>query len=184
MRYFLSFIIFSVLISVYQFLSVTPKIGLKCGFSNRKINCENLLSGNKLECDSVSNISGLSSTFFNIFGIGTLPNGYHSSVKATSSVSLFLYPRTLDPLVYLNHTIELNGKRVNLSLYNDLTNTGSGIRITDSLCYAKLLDLVDQVQKLGTHTVKVKANLFGETYDLVLVGEVTIGNQGLWKRLV
>ena len=174
-------VILGISINVHQSLPTTTQFGLKCSFSDSKIKCENVaITGSEVECDSVSNISGLSSTPINLLGIGLLPIGY--DLSGTIPVSVFLYPRTLDDLIYLDHSIQLNGKSVDLTLYHGLTNTGNGIRVTDSICYAKLLGLIDQVQKTGVKNVKVQASLIGDAHDLALVGEVVIENQTLHKR--
>ena len=182
MKILLSLVILSISLTVHQCLpTTTTQFGLKCGLSQSKLKCENVgVIGHEVECDSVNNISGLSSTSLNLFGIGALPAGY--DLKGTTPLSLFLYPRTLDDLVYLDHTIQLNGKSVDLTLYHGLTDIGSGIRVTDSICYAKLLGLIDEVQKLGVKSVKLQSNLIGDSHDLVLVGEVMMENQILHKR--
>lgn len=183
MNIYLSFAILIISIAVHQSVSTTTteKYGLKCVLVENKIKCENVgVEGQEVECDSVSNMAGSDTS--QIFGIGTLPNGYNPLEQGTQLVSLFLYPRTLDTFVYLDHIVQLHGKSVNLTLYNDMTNTGIGIRVTDTVCYIKLLGLIDQVQKSGVQNVKVQASLIGDAHQEKLVGEIAFENQKVQKR--
>ena len=183
MNNLLSLVILSISLAVHHSLPTITHFGLKCGFSQSKIKCENVaVTGHEVECEAVNNISGLSSLSANLLGIGTLPKEYDPKLVGTTPISVFLYPRALDDLVYLDHTIQLNGKSVDLTLYHGLTNTGSGIRVTDAVCYAKLLGLINQVQKTGVKNVKLQASLIGDAHELTLVGEVAVENQILHKR--
>lgn len=180
MKTLFSLVLLSIALAVHECLPTTTQFGLKCGFSQNKITCENLgITGQEVECDSVINIPGLSSTSVNIFGIGKLDMTVGHDLKQGH---ITLYPRTSEDLVYLDHVILLNGTTVVIKLYHDLTDTCNGIRVTDSVCYAKLIDLIGQVQQSGVQNVKVKSDLIGDAKELTLVGEVIIENQILQKR--
>ncbi|CAF0858614.1 unnamed protein product [Brachionus calyciflorus] len=147
--------------------------GIRCEHSNNKFKCENQ---NELdvECDANSNLVGLGSTLFNVFGIGALPKEYNYS--NIEKAFFYLYPRSLEESVYFNHSIRLNETSVNLTLFYSLvSNTNNyGIRVTDKVCFENLVQLLRQVNDVKT--VQVKQSVIGDGKQVDLVGEVIIEN--------
>jgi len=78
-----------------------------------------------------------------------------------------LYPRKLDNSTYLNYTVLVDDKPVELYLfYSDSSSEFSGVRVTDKKCYMRLINVVLS-QATAEHEVKVegtelKVDLFGE----------------------
>lgn len=163
-------------IGLYESVPLTKQvehIGIRCLFQNNQLSC-----GDQVECGAVSNIAHLGQTLHNAFGIGALPE----SIDYTNlhAVVYDIYPKGIDSKVYLNNTIQLEGKSVELHLYTALENTGHGIRVIDQECFGKLVGLIRQVK--GVNLVKVQSNLLGDGVDVGLIGEVLIENEIVKKR--
>jgi len=82
-----------------------------------------------------------------------------------------LYPRKLDNSTYLNYTVLVEGKPVELYLYyaDSTSETMSGVRVSDKKCFVRLVNVVLS-QATTEHEVKVegtelKVDLFGEVLN-------------------
>ncbi|CAF0750639.1 unnamed protein product [Brachionus calyciflorus] len=169
-------ILISLSVSKYHSVSVPSSIGgLRCVYSKNKVNCENH-NEQDVECDAISNLDGLGSTLFNVFGIGALPKEYN--YLNIENVFYYLYPRSLDESVYFNHSIRLNETNVDLTLFysveSNVNNSSYGIRVIDKTCFENLVKLLRQVDDVKT--VQVKQSLIGDGKQVDLVGEVIIEN--------
>ncbi|CAF0937138.1 unnamed protein product [Brachionus calyciflorus] len=177
------FILFLISLSVNLYQSVpgpSSNSSIRCVHSKKKIKCK-LQNEQRVECNAISNLVGLGSTLFNVFGIGALPKEYNYS--NIENVFYYLYPRSLDELVYFNHSIRLNETSVDLNLFysveSNVNNPSYGIRVTDKLCFGNLVKILRQVDEVKT--VQVKQSLIGNGQQVDLFGEVVIENN-LKKR--
>jgi len=84
-----------------------------------------------------------------------------------------LYPRKLDNVTYLNYTVFVQGEKpVELYLFFSETNTTevSGIRVIDSKCFVRIIDVVFNGSK-ARHVVQIEEGTHVELFGEVLVAE-------------
>ncbi|RNA35883.1 hypothetical protein BpHYR1_003098 [Brachionus plicatilis] len=147
---------------------------VNCTFSKNVLSCQYQVES--VECDAFSNIVNLTVLPLQIFGMGALDN---DSVSNSESVKISLFPRVLDLPVYLLNSIKVDGEIVNMSLYYSLSDTDTGVRITDKECFTRMLNFFKNVQEL--HRVSVQQNLLGDSQDLDLFGLLVINNPNARK---
>jgi hypothetical protein len=172
--------VISISIAIHQAAPIqTKQSDLKCMLKQDLLSCELASNATKIECQASSNIVSLGSTNFNVFGIGK-PSQAEFDTTDASQMSFFMYPRTLDESVYLNHTMLLNGKFYQLQLFFSLEKTGFGIRVTDKACYEKLISLIKEINFF--FIVQLEKDLNSHQENVELIGEALIETQNSIKR--
>jgi len=102
-----------------------------------------------------------------VFGLRRHP--IKSFVSAIDERVFELYPRKLDNTTYLNYTLIVDDKPVELYLYFGETQTRAGLRVTEKKCFKRLVNVVLS-QATAEHEVKVdgtelSVDLFGEVLN-------------------
>jgi len=118
-----------------------------------------------VECDTVSNFTGLGTAHkFEMYGLG-----FDAAVGKVSNdlIRYNLYPRSIDNKVWFNHTIRVEQKNVQLSLFHSWTYKSYGFRVNDLSCYERFVNLFktansDENVQIGGVTPVVSVPLFGE----------------------
>jgi len=118
-----------------------------------------------LECPAILDIKGES--IYKVFGLGFVPE--LTNVKS-DLVRYWLFPRSLDNITYVNHTITVDGGVRDLFLYYGDRFVEYGLRVTDIRCFERLVALIRT--SVGT----VGTSLFGE----VLVFDKEVSKRWLW----
>lgn len=77
---------------------------------------------------------------FEVFGLRRDP--IKSSVTPIESRMFELYPRRLENETYVNYTVTVEGKTVELYLYTATNATEVGLRVQDAKCYVRLIDVI------------------------------------------
>ena len=65
-----------------------------------------------------------------------------STVTPTQNQVYELYPRRIENDTYVNYTVSVEGKPVELYLYTALNATRVGLRVYDPKCYVCLVDFI------------------------------------------
>jgi hypothetical protein len=128
----------------------------------KKLACRGI--GGIVECPAVIEWTfGELPTKFEVFGLRRDID--KSSVTPIENRIYELYPRRLDNETYVNYTVTVEGKSVELYLYYAPTSTHSGLRVTDSKCYVRVNDIVFN-RSTAKQVVEIKngghVELFGE----------------------
>ena len=124
-----------------------------------------------MECPVVVEWSG--ERLFTIFGISKVGNGEFDKLDESR---YWLYPRKLDNSTYVDRTIMVNGVAKDLVLYWSEKFTNYGVRVTDLVCYLKLVKL------LNTGTLNHVVRIESLVKTVSLFGEVVIGDRTSVKR--
>ena len=129
--------------------------------------------GGEVECPAVFEwpVSGVSS--YKVFGLGIVPEFVDAKVEL---VKYFLYPRQLDNITYVNHTIVLDGGVRDIFLYFGEKLVEYGFRVTDVKCFGRLIGLIkgSSVERL--------IPLEGQTVTVPMIGEVLVYDKEVSKR--
>jgi hypothetical protein len=118
-----------------------------------------------LECPAIVDIRG--ELIYKVFGLGFVPE--LNNVKS-EQVRYWLYPRSLDNVTYVNHTITVDGVVRDIVLYYGDKFVEYGIRVTDIRCFERLVALIK------TSTIGEGSSLFGE----VLIYDKEVSKRWLW----
>jgi hypothetical protein len=132
----------------------------------------------KLACRSISGIVecpavieykfGKVPTNFEVYGLRRDP--IKSEVSPVESRIYELYPRPLDNSTYVNYTVTVNDKTVELYLYGSSEPTYTGLRVSDVKCYVRLIDTVFN-RATARQVVEVKSGLHAELFGEILAVE-------------
>jgi hypothetical protein len=127
-----------------------------------------------VECPTEFESSRLGSLKFPVFGIR---RDEVVSVRTPVEESLFeLYPRKIDNTTYLNTTVIVEDKPVEVFLYFHEKPVHAGFRITDAKCFRRIVETVF-TPSTGNHVVKLES---GE--EVGLFGEILFADKPTNKR--
>jgi hypothetical protein len=90
-----------------------------------------------VECESVFEWSGESD--WKIFGLGFVPELLEAK---NEQIKYFLFPRNLDNVTYVNHTVIVDGAERDLFLYYGEKRVEFGFRVVDPVCWSRIVSLI------------------------------------------
>jgi hypothetical protein len=127
-----------------------------------------------VECPTEFESSPLGKFKFHVFG---LRRDEFMSNRTVVEESVFeLFPRRIDNTTYMNSTILVDEKPVDVFLYFAEKALHAGLRVTDAKCYHRLVQNVF-ASSLDTHFVKLES---GE--KVALFGEILLADKPVNKR--
>jgi len=140
----------------------------------KSLSCRGL--GGEVECDSVLELSN-STEKFNMWGLSKIAT--IDAAAKPESVKYNLYPRKLDNSSYLERTIEIAGKSVELDLhYGDKESEERGLRVSDLKCWEKIVKLFSE--SLATHSVEIKSDVQVELFGEILIRDAVMQKRWLY----
>jgi hypothetical protein len=117
-----------------------------------------------IECPAICESKG--NHGYRVFGLGFVPELVDAKPEL---VRYWLYPRSLDNVTYVNHTIFIDGVDRDVFLYYGDKFQEYGLRVTDSVCWQRIVGLI-KVSSTGVQS------LIGE----VLVYDREVSKRWLW----
>ena len=126
----------------------------------------------QIQCDAFIELHNLGQNSIRFLGISqqTIDNSNPELVK------YFVHPREENTSTYLNYSISVDGKPIELVLYHGEKSDQSGLRIPNLSCWNKLLDVLKEKE----HTQKVK--LTDTQEEISLIGEIFLDNFTNFER--
>jgi len=130
----------------------------------------------EVECPAIFEwpVSGV--PIYKIFGLGVVPEFVDAK---TELVRYWLYPRSLDNITYVDHSLVVEGGRKNVVMYYCEKFVEYGFRVTDPKCFGRLIGLIRgssverKVPVVGDNSVKT---------ELPMIGEVLVYDKEVSKR--
>lgn len=121
-----------------------------------------------VQCEADFKFNELNEDFFNSFGIGLVPD---MDINILSNQSYYLYPRILDYIDYMSSLIDVHGRQLQFSLYQNPQLDYTGVRIHDEECFSKIIeffvslrDKIKTVKLLDYSSIPINANIFTNLY--------------------
>jgi hypothetical protein len=140
---------------------------------DKMIECKAI--GENIECAAIFEwpVSGL--PMIKGFGLGMIPelNGLK-----TDLVKYWMYPRSLDNMTYVNHIIMVDGIFRDVFLYYGEKFVEYGIRVTDSKCFGRLVNLINGSP---VHMLPIESDFIIKS-AVSMIGEVLIFDKDVSKR--
>jgi len=121
-----------------------------------------------VECPAVIELTTPRTFKFDVFGLRR--DSVKSFVTPVETRRYELYPRKLDNVTYLNYTVTIGEKPVELYVYYGEHTTESGLRFTDKKCFLSFVDVVVDKSTLK-HEVTLESGTVVELFGEVLVAE-------------
>lgn len=122
-----------------------------------------------VECGVVGNFTGLGKRHFELYGIGHVKN-FETPV---ADIRFHLFPRALDNTAWWNHTTVVEGKTVELNLFQAYSDRYYGYRVTDLSCYERLVSLFKTVEQSNYENIVV-VNENGVNRNCSIIGEILV----------
>ena len=128
----------------------------------RILSCRGLTGD--VECPAICESKGEHS--YRVFGLGFIPELVDAKPELTR---YWLYPRSLDNVTYVNHTLLVDGVARDVFLYYGEKFVEYGIRVTEPICWSRLVGLI-RASSTGVHS------MIGE----VLIYDKEVSKRWLW----
>jgi hypothetical protein len=128
----------------------------------------------EVECPAVFEwpVSGVPS--YKIFGLGVVPEFVDAKAEL---VRYWLYPRQLDNVTYVNHTVLFDGAVRDIFLYYGEKFVEYGFRVTDIKCFGRLIGLIR-----GSSVERVIPLDAERSVTVPMIGEVLVYDKEVSKR--
>lgn len=109
------------------------------------------------------NFTGAGTDQFREFAIGLVPN--QENVILPELVKFYLYPRMdmdLSGTFFYNYTLQIGFRFYRYSIYYAENMFDDGFRVTDLLCYAKLVEFFRSTSLFSkSRVIQVKSDMYG-----------------------
>jgi hypothetical protein len=127
-------------------------------------------NGGSVECTKTyMNFTAIDTKKYRTFAIGFVPN--QENVAIHELVKFYIYPKW-DDMYYGNFTAQLGDTFYRSSIYFSNDYFDDGFRVSDSNCYAKIVDFF---RTFKSHIyIKIKSLNFGDTEDIQVFGYISI----------
>jgi len=111
-----------------------------------------------------------------VFGLGFIPEFIEVS---SEMVRFWLYPRKLDNITYVDHSVVVDGVNKNIVLYYGDKMVEYGLRVTDLKCYERIVGLIKGSS--SGRSVTLESDLPVKPV-VTMIGEVVVMDRAVTKR--
>jgi len=128
----------------------------------------------EVECPTIFHtVDGIESR---VFGMGFIPEFIEVTPE---NVRFWLYPRSLDNITYVDHTVVVDGVTKNIVLYYGDKMVEHGMRVTDLKCYERMVGLIKGSS--SGRSVTLESDLPVKPV-VTMIGEVLVMDKVVSKR--